>query len=240
MTLSTFKKRLVADIRGGDYTHPGKTEIIPKVMKEILLSTDNRIIDVGSGLGGTTKYLSRYGQVTGIDNDSDVIEYARIKYPDMQFIEADVHHLATTIPENLFDTAVLFSSFFSFENQTLACDSLAKICKPGSQLRLLDYCSPQLQFTNPFHANNLFKPVNKQNIKNILGQWEIESEEDITETFEEEYRDIINRLHSDQDRLTKTYSEEAYNKVLSSFNIILSSLQNGDLGGIIIYASLKK
>ncbi|MGI9274341.1 MAG: class I SAM-dependent methyltransferase [Endozoicomonas sp.] len=240
MSFSTYKKRLVADIRGGDYSHPGSKEIITIIMDGVYPSRDNRILDVGSGLGGTTEVLTQYGQVVGVDNDTDVLKYAKEKYASLNFIEADAHSLHTAFPENSFNIVTLLSSFYSFKHPESVCQSLAKVCKPKSKLKLLDYTSQLPESKNPFHNNNLFKPINKENIQNTLGKWKIESIRDVSKDFENEYQYIIDRLHKEEQRLVKKFGRSAYNKVLSSYLIIHSTLVSGDLGGAIIFASLEK
>ena len=240
MSLSTLKKRLVAEVRGGDYTHPGSKTIIPEVMSGINSSVVNVILDIGSGMGATSQQLTEYGQVVGIDIDKELLSYSRNKYPDIDFIETDVHDACNTFNKNSFNIAVLFSSFYSFKDQKLACDSLAKICQPGSKLRILDYSTPLSEFTNPFHKNHLFTPINMDTIENILGYWEIEQVKPINDIFESEYLNIITTIKSKKSKLTLTYGEEAYAKVFSSFQTVHKAIINGDLGGMIVYASLRK
>lgn len=56
---------LLSKLRGGDYAHPGDTEVIDIILKKVLsfdpLLKDKAVLDVGSGFGGTVHYLSQKG-----------------------------------------------------------------------------------------------------------------------------------------------------------------------------------
>ena len=128
-----LKKKLLAELRGGDFTHPGNADILATVMSGINASKKNCILDVGSGLGGTANLLKGYGEVVGVDIDQAVLEYARHTYTDINFVETDVQNLHTVFPENHFNTIVMLSSFYAFDNQQLACEALAKISQNNSK-----------------------------------------------------------------------------------------------------------
>ena len=240
MSISTQKKRLVAELRGGDYTHPGDESIIPLVMAGIDYSASNRILDAGSGLGGTAQQLTRYGRVVGIDIDKELLSYSHKKYTDVDFINMDVHDICDSFNRGSFNVAVLFSSFYAFENQHLACQSLAHICQPESKLRILDYSTSLTNFTNPFHNNTLFKPINKNTIKSVLECWEIDQIRCVTDIFESDYTKILSKMKTEKSSLQQNYGKDAFYKVFSSFQQIHSFIINGDLSGSIIYASLRK
>ena len=88
--------KILAALRDGDFTHPGEIEAIDLMMKNVTKDNDQNILDIGSGLGGTTDYLNNngFGNAIGIDIDSEHIHYASKKYPDSYFIAADVLHAA--------------------------------------------------------------------------------------------------------------------------------------------------
>jgi len=54
LSLRKFKgKRLVSYLRNGDYSHPGEAESIDLVISLINKNKNNKLLDVGCGLGGT-------------------------------------------------------------------------------------------------------------------------------------------------------------------------------------------
>lgn len=56
---------LLANLRGGDYAHPGDKDAIDMVIRKVLeLSPDIQkgiCLDIGSGLGGTANYMYESG-----------------------------------------------------------------------------------------------------------------------------------------------------------------------------------
>lgn len=50
-----------------------------------------RVLDAGCGLGREADYLRRAGyRVEGLDNSKEMLEWAKIHYPDVKFIEGDL------------------------------------------------------------------------------------------------------------------------------------------------------
>ncbi len=78
-------KQLLASVRQGDYAHPGEEAAINLVLKYMMKSPDQLLLDVGCGLGGTARYIKDYGYGIpfGIDIDKTAITYAKQKYSDI-------------------------------------------------------------------------------------------------------------------------------------------------------------
>ena len=240
MSVSTSKKKLVSEIRDGEFVHPGGAQIISRVMSGIEHSSENWILDVGSGLGGTSNRLLSYGQVAGIDIDEELVVHSRQHYPSIQFTHGDAHSLDKHYESNSFDVATLFSSFFYFSNQALFCEKLADACKPEAKLRIIDYATPLEQFENPFHKGKPFNPIHYESIQDVLGKWRVENITPVNDVFEKDYQSIINHMNKNKQQLISKYGEEPYDRVFESFNFILQSIHDANLGGAILSATLRK
>src|SRR5271168_691621 len=100
MNMNSFEgKRILALVRDGDYAHAGEEEAIERSFRSIPKNPGHRLLDVGCGRGGSAEYLRRqgWGEVVGIDRDSDSIEYARATYPEVGFHVCDVLEIPRTV-----------------------------------------------------------------------------------------------------------------------------------------------
>ena len=231
-------KLLLSDIRTGDYTHPGDEDAIELVISHLEISENSSILDVGSGLGGTADYLSRYGETTGIDFDENCIKHAQKNYKEVPFHHLDAHKLHTIFPSNQFDIFTLFSSFCFFENQALACLEMANVAKNGAQLAIFDYSSHLDNHVHPFNQQLMFEPLKKQTIEKVLGPWQLKEFIDLTGYYVEQYTSIVEKIEGKKDYLIDKFGTPAYTDVHSSFTSLIETF--GQSGGALVIATLEK
>jgi ubiquinone/menaquinone biosynthesis C-methylase UbiE len=81
------------------------------------------------------------GTVVAIDVDGASIEYARQRYPGVEFVQLDVLALDRLNGEP-FDLAYLFNSFYAFPDQRAALRAIRMACKAGGRLLIYDYTQP--------------------------------------------------------------------------------------------------
>ena len=237
-------KLLLSDIRIGDYTHPGEEEAIELVSAQLNTTGNPVILDVACGLGGTANKLSKLtnASTTGIDFDNECIAYAKNKYKNINFYHEDAHKLSHILPENEFDIITIFSAFFTFENQNLACKELAKVAKDGAQLAIFDYSSNIKNHKNPLDEERIkyFNPLNLQTIEDIITPWKLTEFIDLTNYFIEQYKVIVKNIEDKRDYLIDKFSASAYTNILNSFNSLLNSFDAGSAGGAMAFATLQK
>ncbi len=101
------------------------------------------ILDAGIGTGRNMPFYPKGCRVVGIDLSPAMLAQAskrRSKFGnDVELLEMDV--FATTFPDRYFDAIVATFLFCVLEasQQRPALQELARICKPGGQIRLLEY-----------------------------------------------------------------------------------------------------
>ena len=68
-----------ADLKSGDEFHTGGFAASEHLFEQLSLTPSTRVLDVGSGIGGTSRYVAdRYGaKVTGVDLTPEFVETAR-------------------------------------------------------------------------------------------------------------------------------------------------------------------
>ena len=85
-------KKILSIIRDGDYAHPGEEEAIELLFQHIQKNINRSMLDIGCGRGGTAHYLNAngWGDITGVDIDSDSIQYAKQQYKSLDFITCNL------------------------------------------------------------------------------------------------------------------------------------------------------
>lgn len=242
-------KHILADLRNGNYAHPGEEQAIELTMKHIEKNSKHNLLDVGCGLGGTAHYLNKngWGIPCGIDIDTKSIEFAQTTYPDLNFQEMNVEDVARNFTQNFFDVAYLFNSFYAFINQEYALKQIRKVCSDNSQLVLFDYMiyenfnEPFLPFApnNNVYARTNFTPIKRDSIENTLQTcgWKIQKFIDIGDKYDQWYLELVNKCHKQKEALITKFNIDLYNWLESSYTALLTRIQQNKLSGCIIIAN---
>ena len=101
------------------------------------------IVDAGVGTGRNMPFYPPNGEVVGIDLSPQMLAQARKRRARLG-VSAELHRMdatATDFPEGRFDYVVATFLFcvLDDEDQLPALRELRRICKPGGELRLLEY-----------------------------------------------------------------------------------------------------
>ena len=109
-----------------------------------------RILDAGVGTGRNIPFYPPNSEVTGIDTSPEMLaraERRRVRRgARVELLERDVR--ATGFPDGSFDAVVATFLFCVLpqQDQLPALRELARVCRPGAELRLLEYTPPQAPF----------------------------------------------------------------------------------------------
>ena len=104
MRMNSFiGQKILSIIRDGNYAHPGEEEAIELTFRNIPKDKNRSMLDIGCGRGGTAHYLHRHewGNVVGIDIDSDSIQYAKQQYASLDFFVCNIVDIAKYIERYL-------------------------------------------------------------------------------------------------------------------------------------------
>jgi ubiquinone/menaquinone biosynthesis C-methylase UbiE len=238
MNMNSFEgKRILALIREGDYAHAGEEEAIERSFRSISKNEDSRLLDVGCGRGGSADYLRRngWGQVEGIDRDSESIEYARGTYTEVGFHVCDVLDVPRTVTRT-FDVIYMLNAFYAFDRQREALAELRKVAKPGAQLVIFDYTvgANAGEMPNPMmpHAIRLSE------IAAMLRDagWEPGAVEDLNVEYARWYAEFVQRIQLKCAEIEKIGGADWYNFVFSMYSGLHGEIAGGGLGGAIVHA----
>ncbi|WP_162814033.1 class I SAM-dependent methyltransferase [Vibrio tetraodonis] len=236
--MNTFiqKKHLLAEIRNGDFTHPKDREAVHFATSKIDFASKQRVLDVGSGLGGTVDMLNQTVTTIGLDKDIQAIHYARNQYKDCKFLHGDVLDI-DQLTDETFDLFTLFSSFYAFEDQNKACNALMGRAREKADLLVFEYCSK-----TPFKGNlfdddhSPFNPIALDRLDTIFSPWSIVEIHDLSEMFFESYQSVLNTMREHKSPLCHHHGKEAFDRVYDSFTKLAVNLDTGVLGGCLVHA----
>ncbi|MFP6741531.1 MAG: class I SAM-dependent methyltransferase [Alphaproteobacteria bacterium] len=113
------------------------------IRRELSAGVSGRVLDAGVGTGRNMAFYPAHGEMTGIDLSPAMLRRAERRRDrdgvTVELREADV--CATGFPDNHFDTVIASFLFCVLDHdlQQPALCELARICKPGGEIRLLDY-----------------------------------------------------------------------------------------------------
>ena len=123
------------------------------VLKQLDLSDRDRLLDAGCGSGLFTHLAARTGaEVIGVDAAQGLLELARLRDPQISFLQEDLEKLP--FKDNNFDVVTGFNSFQyagSFEN---ALREAKRVLKPGGRLILGLWDKPPMS-----DATNVLKAI---------------------------------------------------------------------------------
>ena len=109
-----------------------------------------RILDAGVGTGRNIPFYPPNSEITGIDTSPEMLARAERRRARLgarvELLERDVR--ATVFPDRSFDAVVATFLFcvLAEQDQVPALRELARVCKPGGEIRLLEYKRPQRSF----------------------------------------------------------------------------------------------
>ncbi len=110
---------------------------------ELFAGLDGTLLDAGVGTGRNLPYYPKGSKAVGIDLSPAMLTRARRRRDrlgiEVELEQMDVLH--TAFPDHSFDSvaATFLFCVLAPEQQAPALRELARICKPGGQIRILEY-----------------------------------------------------------------------------------------------------
>src|SRR5215208_4837048 len=96
------------------------------------------IVEIGIGHGGFYEHLPRPRTYIGTDLDASLVERARLRQPDLQFVQADIAdpHLADRFAGTGVDTVLCVNVLEHVEDDRAAIRNMLDVLEPGGHLLL--------------------------------------------------------------------------------------------------------
>lgn len=241
------RKQLLAAVRQGEYAHAGEEEAIELAMTLVSKRAEQLLLDVGSGLGGTARYLEQtgWGKVTGVDIDKKMIEYANAQYSSIKFYEGSADVLSTLFKSRDFDVVYSFNAFFCFREQARCLNEMAMVAKKDADLIIFEYTSP---FTysdkNPFFDpaglsySKIFSPINLETIEQTLfeNHWQLKNIINLNQKYLLWYQWLIEKMDQQKSDLINKFGHSTFQGLYDGYCVLIDLITSKKLGGGIIHA----
>ncbi|MCB9642829.1 MAG: methyltransferase domain-containing protein [Myxococcales bacterium] len=142
-------------IFGADFTSTGGLAVVKELCASLELRPGMRVLDVGSGLGGTAFYMAKtYGvEVLGVDLSEQMIEITndRVKERETQGIRFVLDDVCTMpLEEQSFDLVWSRDCFLHIPNKDVLLKKLYSLTKPGGHILVTDYARRKGQVSEEF------------------------------------------------------------------------------------------
>ncbi|MEM1273779.1 MAG: methyltransferase domain-containing protein [Pseudomonadota bacterium] len=137
-------KATASDLKAGDEFHTGGLAATEHVFSHLTLGPDDVVLDVGCGIGGTSRYIAdTFGaQVTGVDLTQEFVNAARA-LTAMVGLSGKVSYmqgsaLALPVPDQAYDLAVMMHVGMNIADKTALMADVARCLKPGGHFAVFD------------------------------------------------------------------------------------------------------
>ena len=134
----------VDDLAAIDEFHIGGRQASADLLGQLGLLSNHHVLDVGSGLGGTARFLaSNFGcRVSGIDLTPEYVETGRVLCSWVGLAERVDHHsgsaLATPFEGSHFDAAVMLHVGMNIEDKARLFAEVNRVLRPGAVFGIYD------------------------------------------------------------------------------------------------------
>ena len=243
LTMSSITGKLVlALIRGSDYAHAGEEEAIDLVLGPIGKESNQRLLDVGCGIGGTAHYVQSrgWGTVTGVDLDPDNIEAATQRHPGVAFVCSD----AATLDQQVagpFDVIYIFNAFFLFADQAASLRAMRRVAREGAKLALFDYVERDGDNAHGAadQSTGMRRALKLEELEHMLSSanWMLQECVPMHDEYFRWYDQLVARIVSMREKIIAISSEAFYEYVLTRYSLTREDVAQGRLGGATFYAS---
>nr|4IV8_A Chain A, Phosphoethanolamine N-methyltransferase,putative [Plasmodium knowlesi strain H]4IV8_B Chain B, Phosphoethanolamine N-methyltransferase,putative [Plasmodium knowlesi strain H] len=211
-------------IFGEDYISSGGIVATTKILSDIYLEPNSKVLDIGSGLGGGCKYINeKYdAHVYGVDICEKMIAIAKLRNKDKSKVEFEAMDiLKKDFPECTFDMIYSRDAILHlpYADKKKLFEKCYKWLKPNGILLITDYCADKIEnWDEEFKAyinkrkytlipiqdyGDLIKSCNFQNVQ----------AKDISDYWLELLQMELNKLEEKKDEFLKLYPTDEYNSL---------------------------
>jgi len=119
------------------FTDAASRKLVETLVQLSGLKVGARVADLGCGSGAFTSLLHEYGyDVVGLDISPKLLQLARAKYPNIEFLEGDVE--ALPFAAESFDGILLSGIVHHFPDPSRCAAEVYRVLKPGGRFAAFD------------------------------------------------------------------------------------------------------
>ncbi len=161
-------------VYGRDFCQQGMLDMnqLDKLIEVAKLNKDYHVLELGSGTGLITEYISDMSQcqITGIDISAEAIEHASERTKDKRdrivFETVDMENL--NFPENSFDTVISIDTLYYVKDLENTIRNIVKVLKPKGSMYIFYHVDPDVgdaPGSDPVNCSGLGTVLDKLNLK---------------------------------------------------------------------------
>lgn len=130
------------DLKPVDEFHIGGSQATADLLSQLAIEKETRVLDIGSGIGGTARYIARRhgAKVTGVDLTPDFVETAR-RLTELVGLKADFHvgsALDLPFEDGAFDLATLIHVGMNLPDKRKLFSEAARVVRRGGAFAVYD------------------------------------------------------------------------------------------------------
>ncbi|XP_018590166.2 phosphoethanolamine methyltransferase [Scleropages formosus] len=233
-------------IFGSGYVSTGGLSTTKEFVDLLNLSSGQKVLDVGCGIGGGDFYMARnYGiEVLGMDLSSNMVEIAmeraiKEKLPLVQFEVGDA--TKRMFAEESFDVIYSRDTILHISDKLNLFRRFHSWLKPGGKVLISDYCcgempwSPEFQEYVKQRGYTLLTPDQYGQVLEKAGFVRVRVE-DRTAQFSQVLKTELERTENMREEFIEEFSEEEYNAVVTGWREKLQRCEKGEQRWGLFYA----
>ena len=120
----------MAEFENDYWWHRGKVYLVTTLVEKFFPErSDLNILEVGCGTGGVTKFLDKYGQVTGIDSSAEAVSYCET-HGIRNVFQADINELDLNSYKGKFDLILALDVLEHIQDDVETMRRIKSLLKP--------------------------------------------------------------------------------------------------------------
>lgn len=226
-----------------DQDHYGGNEATDLLVERLRIGAGSHVLDVCSGLGGTSRYLAyRHGcTVVGVDlhqprTDSAVALTERVGLSDrVSFVRGDAVNLQ--FDDGGFDAAISQEAFLHIPDKEALLANCRRVIKPGGRLGFTDWIlrgklskAVQTNLREVFAAVGLVASDRYLALLESAGFSQVQFE-DLSEWWQGILRARLDMFKSLKMETVRRFGVERHNQYISTYTNFVKQIENGKQGG---------
>ncbi len=231
------------DLLPFDQDHYGGTEATDLLARGLELGPGSRVLDICSGLGGTSRYLAhRYGcKVVGVDLNQTRTEGA-VALTRRVGLHAHVTHvcgdaLALDFPAESFDAAISQESFLHIADKVDLFGCCRGVLRKGGRLGFTDWIAlagitdaDRRRLSEGIAAVDIVSPESYREYLEQSGFRHVRFE-DVSPGWRVILRDRLRMYESLREETVRRFGEARYRPHIAAYRFVVKLNEEGRLGG---------
>ena len=231
------------DLLPFDQDHYGGTEATDLLAQGLELGPGSRVLDICSGLGGTSRYLAhRYGcKVVGVDLNQTRTEGA-VALTRRVGLDSRVTHirgnaLALDFPAESFDAAISQESFLHIADKADLFACCRGLLRKGGRLGFTDWIAlpgitdaDRRRLSEGIAAVDIVSPESYREYLEQCGFRHVRFE-DVSPGWRVILRDRLRMYESLREETVRRFGEARHQHYIAAYRIFVEVIEEGRLGG---------